>query len=150
MALAVGIIYGKLLSCHEIPDQSKDNKISTIEYNDRKVYECFNNLFLVYCGSPYFNITAMPIDGSICPKERYLNTSDLLPSSIYVSYGKYVSTLTTPSDSPQVISLTSDDPNTHRTITKDNPGHYRGGVVYYSRIYDVIICYKNFILSSRD
>ena len=52
--------------------------------------------------------------------------SDPLPDAIYVISGKYVSTLTNPSESPQVIVLNYDDTNTHHEITSDKPCHGRG------------------------
>ena len=57
----------------------------------------------------------------------------MLPDGIYVSYANYVSTLTTPSDSPQHLVLTYDDPNHSHAINKDEPFCGRVKRVYYSR-----------------
>ena len=43
VSLGMGITYWRLLFCHEKPEQTKEKKISVREYNDSKVYECFNN-----------------------------------------------------------------------------------------------------------
>ena len=42
---------------------------------------------------------------------------DMTPAAIYVASEKSVRTLTNPSDSPQILVLTYDDPN-HRYSTK--------------------------------
>ena len=41
--LGMGIIYRKLLYCHGVEEGKVDNKISALEYNNRTVYDCFNN-----------------------------------------------------------------------------------------------------------
>ena len=38
VALGMGITDGKLLYCHGVAEGNKDKKISTLEYNNRKVY----------------------------------------------------------------------------------------------------------------
>ena len=45
VALGMGIKYGKILYCHGIADGNMDKKISTLEYNNRIVYDYFNNTF---------------------------------------------------------------------------------------------------------
>ena len=45
VALGMGITDGKLLYCHGVAEGNKDKKISTLEYNNRKVYDCFNDPF---------------------------------------------------------------------------------------------------------
>ena len=52
LELGMGITYWKLLFCHVISEQSKENKFSTREYNSRTVYDCFNKKFPVDFGSP--------------------------------------------------------------------------------------------------
>ena len=39
VALGMGITDGKLLYCHGVAEENKDKKISTLEYNNRTVYE---------------------------------------------------------------------------------------------------------------
>ena len=43
VALGMGIKDGKLLYCHGVAEGNKDKKILTLEYNNRTVYDCFNN-----------------------------------------------------------------------------------------------------------
>ena len=54
--LGMGITYGKLLYCHGVADGNVDKKISTLEYNIRKVYDCFNDPFTAYFGIPALNL----------------------------------------------------------------------------------------------
>ena len=49
--------------------------------------------------------------------------SNPIPSAISVTSGNYVSMLTTPSDSPQLLVLYSDDTETQHTTMSDNPFH---------------------------
>ena len=92
-----------------------------IEYNDRKFYDCFNNTFLVYFGSPALNIYPIPIDDSSHPNKRSRYTSNPLPDDISFTSIKSVITLITPSDYPQIIEPNYDDPDTLHAITIDNP-----------------------------
>ena len=62
VALGVGIIDGKLMYCHGASEVNVDKKISTLEYNNRKVYECFNNPFTVYFGSPAMHLPPITVD----------------------------------------------------------------------------------------
>ena len=41
----MGITDGNILFCHGILEESVDNKTSTKDYNNRTVYDCFNNIF---------------------------------------------------------------------------------------------------------
>ena len=61
---------GKLLFCHDISAQIKDKKFSMREYNNRTVYDCFNDIFTFYGHNPYFNLLPMPIDDSPRPKQN--------------------------------------------------------------------------------
>ena len=108
VALGMGIIYGKLLFCHEIAYQSTCKKIPIIEYNDRTVYELFYNPFPVYGVIPDFNIPPITIDDIPLPNKRSQYTPDTLPAAISVTSVNYVSMLTTPSDSTQVVVLNYD------------------------------------------
>ena len=46
VALGMGITYWNLLYCHGVAEENVDKKISTLEYNNRTVYNCFNNPLL--------------------------------------------------------------------------------------------------------
>ena len=52
VTLGMGIAYGKLLYCHGVVEGNVYKKISTLEFNNRTVYDCFNNPFTDDCGSP--------------------------------------------------------------------------------------------------
>ena len=121
VTLGMGITYGKILLCHDISKQSKNKAISTREYNDKPVNDCFDDPFPAGCGGKYLNLPLIPIDNSPRPNKRTRYISDPLPDAISITSGNSVSALTTPFDSPQVIVLNSDDPNTHHTIISDNP-----------------------------
>ena len=64
------------------------------------------------------------------------NTSDTIPDDISVTSKKYVSILTTPSDTPQVLVLYYDDPNTKHTIMWDNTFRGRTTIRYCFNLYD--------------
>ena len=51
------------------------------------------------------------IDDVPVPEKIAHYTPDLFPTAIYVASENYVSTLTNPSNSPQLLLLTYDDPN---------------------------------------
>ena len=63
VALGMGITDGKLPYCHGVAEGNEDKKISTLEYNNRTVYDCFNNPFTDECGSPAMHIPPVTIDG---------------------------------------------------------------------------------------
>ena len=62
VALGMGITDGKLLYCHGVAEVNVDKKISTLEYNNRTVYDCFNNTFTADCGSPDMHLPPITID----------------------------------------------------------------------------------------
>ena len=62
VALGMGITDGKLLYCHGVAEGNKDKKISTLEYNNWTVYDCFNNLFTADYGSPAMYPPPITID----------------------------------------------------------------------------------------
>ena len=92
-----------------------------IEYNSKTVYECLNNTFPVDGVRSDFNLPHITIDDSPRLNKRYRYTSDTIPAAISVTSGNYGIMLTTPSDSPKVIVLDSDDTNTHHNIMNYNP-----------------------------
>ena len=63
------------------------------------------------------------IDDRLWPDKISRYTPDLLPGEISVTYENSVSTLTTTSDYPQPLFLTSDDPNPLHSITKESTYH---------------------------
>ena len=115
----MGITDGKLLYCHFVLEGNMDRKISTLEYNNRTVYDCFNNPFTADFGSPAMNLYPITIYDRPPPHKRDQYTPDLLPSAISVASENYVSNLTNPSDSPDI--LPNDDPSTIHVIEKDMP-----------------------------
>ena len=60
--LGMGIIYGKLLYCHGVAEGNEYKKISTLDYKNRTVYDCFNNLFTADCGIPAMHLPPITID----------------------------------------------------------------------------------------
>ena len=122
----MGIIDEKLLLCHGIPEESVDKKISTVKYNNRTVYEWFNHPFTADFGSPYLNLPPITIDDIPLTDKRYRYTPDLLPADISVDFENSGSNLITTSDSPLLLLLTYDNPNSPHATKKYEP--YRGRV----------------------
>ena len=125
VVMGMGITDTKLLFCRGISEQSRDKKLPLREYDDRAVYDCFNNPFPADYGSPGLNLPPMPIDDSFRLNKRACCTPDPFLAVISVASEKYVSTLATPSDSTRVIILTYDAPYTYtgHVIMRDKPGH---------------------------
>ena len=57
----MGITYGKLLYCHDVAERNVEKKISILEYNNRTVYECFNNPFTADCGNRAMHLSPIVI-----------------------------------------------------------------------------------------
>ena len=78
----MGIIDGKLLDCHGVAEGNVDREFSTLEYNNRTVYDCFNNPFTYEFGSPSFNIPPIIFDDRPCPHKIacYTQICSQLPS----------------------------------------------------------------------
>ena len=80
-------------------------------------------------------------------------TSDPLPAAVSVTSVNSISMLTTPSDSPQLIVLYYDDPDTQHTTMSDNPLHISMKIGYCSKpmmkkmlkiyIFDCSVCWIN-------
>ena len=98
VALGIGITDGKLLYCHGVAEGEKDKKISTLEYNNRKVYDCFNNPFTADCGGPAMHLPPITIDDRTPPPKRARYAPNLLLATISVASENSVSTFTAPSD----------------------------------------------------
>ena len=73
-------------------------------------YDCLNNPFTADFSSRDMHLPPIIIDDRPPTHKRARYTPDLLPVSIYVASEDYVSTLATPSDSPDI--LPTDDPST--------------------------------------
>ena len=58
----MGITDGKILYCHGVAEENSDKKISTLEYNNRTVYDCFNNPFTADFGRPAMHLPPITID----------------------------------------------------------------------------------------
>ena len=61
VALGAVITYWGLLYCHGVAEGNVDKKISTLEYNNRTVYDCFNNPITDDFGSPAIHIPPITI-----------------------------------------------------------------------------------------
>ena len=76
------------------------------------------------CGSLALNLPPITIKDKPCPDKRSGYTPDLIPAAISVSSEKIIINLINPSDSPQLLLLTSDYPYPRHIMNKDKP--YRG------------------------
>ena len=119
VALGMVITDGNLLYWHGVSEENIDRKVSTLDYKNREVYECFNNTFTDEFYSPDLNLTPVIIDEIHLLHKRSLYNPDLLPGSIYSASENYVGTLTSPSDSLEI--LPNDDHNTLHVLDKDVP-----------------------------
>ena len=142
MALGVDIIDGKLLFYHIVSEGDVDKKNSTIFYNNRKFYECSNDPFPAYFGSPDLNLPPINVDGRPRSHKRAHYAQDMLPYTIYVASENSVGTFTTPSDSPLLLIMPSDYPNLPHAMNKDEPYRERVKIIYCSRKNDEKICYE--------
>ena len=70
VALGMGITDGKLLYCYGVAEGNKDKKISTLDFNNRTVYDCFNNPFTADCGSTDMHLPPITIDDRPPPHKR--------------------------------------------------------------------------------
>ena len=141
MVLGMSITNGNILYCHGIAEGNVDKKISTLEYNKRTVYDCFNDSFTADFGSPDLHLPPIIIDDRPRPHKRAQYTPDLIPAVISVASENYVINLTTLSDSPGL--LTSDDHKTLHVIKKYVPLKGRVDSGYCGRKHGKTICYKN-------
>ena len=66
----MGVTDGKLLYCHGVVERNVDKKFSTLEYNNRTVYDCFNNIFTADCGIPDMHLPPITIDDRPPPHKR--------------------------------------------------------------------------------
>ena len=115
----MGITYGRLLLYHGVSEGNTNKEISMREYNNKKVYKCFNNLFTYDFGIPDLNLPPITIDDRphLYKITRY--TPDLLPAVIYVSFENYVCNFIKHSDSPEVLVINSDGNKPQHSMKKD-------------------------------
>ena len=95
------------------------------EYNDRKVYDLFNNPFSIDCGSPALNIPQIPIDDSPLLNNTARYIFDPLTAAVSVASGYSVSKFTSPFDSQLLLEKHYGCPKTLHTIMSDNPFRVR-------------------------
>ena len=98
-----------------------DKKIPSREYNNRMVYYCFNNNFPADCGGPDLNLPPITIYDRPHLDKRARYIPDMLPDAISVDPENSVSTLNTPYYSPQLLVMTSDNPNYLHAMKKYEP-----------------------------
>ena len=127
---------GKLIFFHGVSEGNVDKKIPTIEYNNRMVYDCFNNPFTAGFGIPALDIPPINIYNRPHPHKISRYIPYLLPATIYVVSENSVNTFTNPSDSPRILPLTSDYPNPPHTMKKDDLHCDRVKIWYGSRKHD--------------
>ena len=137
----MGITYGILIYYHGVAEGNVDKKISKLEYKKRTVYSWSNNPFTYDFGIPALHLPTIAIDYRPRPHKISQYTPDMLPDAISVDSENYVSTFTTLSDSPNI--LTYDDHNTIHVMKKYVPFKGRVNRGYFCRKHGQIICYKN-------
>ena len=115
MALSRGITYANLLFCHSIATYKNNKYITITKYNDRKVFDYFNNIFPDNGGTQYFNIPPIYIDDSPCPPKIPRNTFDMLPYTISAASKKTLSNLNSLFDYPTLHLPISGGPILHTT-----------------------------------
>ena len=85
VALGMVITDGKLLYCHGVAEGNEENKISTLEYNSRTVYDCFNNPFTYDFSSLALNLPPITFDDRPLPHKIARYTPYLLPDNISIA-----------------------------------------------------------------
>ena len=117
-----------------------EKKISTLDYNNRTVYDCFNTPFIADFGSPVMHLPPITIDDRPPPLKISRYAPNLLPSTISVASENSVSTLTTPSDLTYIFP-TDGQKNVH-VLKKGLPVNGRVHRGYCCRIHGRSRCYK--------
>ena len=124
----------KLLYYHGVAEGNVDKKLSTLEYNKRTVYDCFNNPFTYDFGSPALHPPPITIDDIIRLHKGARYNPYLIPASISVSLENSFSNLTTPSDFSDIPPY--DYPNTLHAMKIDVPVQGRVHRRYCCRKYN--------------
>ena len=138
-ALGMGISYEKLLYWHGVSEVNVDRRISTLYYNST-IYDCFYNPFIDDFGIPDLNLPPITFGDRPRPHKISCYTPDLLLAAIYFATGISFSTLTTPSDFPDL--LPSVDPNTLHVMNMYARVLGRVHRVYFCRKHNQKGCYK--------
>ena len=133
VVLCIGITYGKILFRHGVSDENVDKIIPTREYNNRNLYHCLDNTFTSGFCIPDLNLPLITIVDRPRPHKIALYIPDIIPATIYVSSENYISTLPTPSYSPRILLLTSDNTHHRYAMNKDDPYHGRVKIGYCFR-----------------
>ena len=94
-----------------------DRKISKRYYNNMMVYDCFDNPFTYKFGSPSLNLLPITFDDIPRLHKRARYNPDLLSAARSVASENSFSTLTTPSDFPDLFP--SYDTNTLHVMNMD-------------------------------
>ena len=143
MALSMGITDVKLLLCHGIATDNNNKDINMTEYNDRKVFDYFNNISPDNCDTQDLNIPHMAFDYSPRPPKIPCNTFDMLPATISAASKNSLSTLTSPCDSPTLHLPSSGGPITYHNSMTNTKGWKTQQRGYCARRHGEIICNKN-------
>ena len=143
VTLVMGIIYANILLFNGISWGNRDNKITMRGYNDRIVFDCFNDPFPNKCGISALNLPPVTIDDSPHPKKTSHYTSGPLLATIYVASKNSVGTLTSPCESPTLHFFGSKTPATDHNMMKDEKFCETRQRGYCDRRHDGIRCYKN-------
>ena len=113
----------KLLYCHGVSEGNVDKKISKLEYNNRTVYDCFNNLFTDEFNSLYFNLPPITFDNRPHWHKIAWYPWDILLVVISVVSENPFRTLTTYSDYLDLLPY--DDRNTLHVMKMNVPVQFR-------------------------
>ena len=136
----MGMTDGKILYCHGVTEGNVDRNISTLEHNNRTVYDFFNNPFTYDFGSPALNLPPITFDDRPRPHKWSQYTPDLLPDDISVASENYFNTFTTPYDLPYLLLY--DGPNTLHGTNMDVSVRVNVHRVNCCMKQDQNICYK--------
>ena len=119
VTLGMGIINGKLLFYYGISQESEEYTFSKLDYNNKTVYDYFNNPFTDYFGRTDLNLPPITIEDRTHPHKRAYHTPSILLVPISVSSENSVSTLTNLSEYAQLFILPTNDPKNIHAIMND-------------------------------
>ena len=92
----MGITDGNIIYSHGVSEGNVNRKISTLDYNNRTFYECFDDLFKDDFISRDLNIPRITFNYRPRPHKRARYTPDMLPASISVASENSFNTLNAP------------------------------------------------------
>ena len=93
----------KFLYCYGVTEGNEDKKFSTLEYNNRTVYDFFSHPFTDDCVSLDIHLPPITIDDRPPLHKRSRYAPDLILTVISFASKNSVSTLTTPSHYPDLL-----------------------------------------------